>query len=427
MSIKNLFVLLVVLVSVFLLSGTVVALNKSDISLQYVEVNDVSFTSANPKTVEKANELEVLVVFNSYVDSPNFQIQAALFGADLKTPINDISEVFTVKAGNNYDKKFNLKLPLKMDAGRYDLRIYITDRTGSSIEYLFPLDIVTKRHAIEIRDIITSPENEVGAGKSLLVSVRVKNRGEKSEEDIKVKASIPELGISASDIIDELDSEGGDDDSATSEELFLRIPDNAKTGDYTVKIEVEFDNGDDKISKTTNIRVRGKESDDVSAPSTDKVEAKTVITVGPEAQDVSIGGSGVYALTITNLGSEARSYTIDVSGANWGAFKVSPSNVVVINKGESKALTISVEPKETASAGEQSFAVTVKSGDSLLKQVLLKANLVGKVSAAKDFSLRNTVEIGLIVLVVLLVIVALIIGFSKLKGDDEKPKEETYY
>jgi len=44
---------------------------------------------------------------------------------------------------------------------------------------------------------------------------------------------------------------------------------------------------------------------------------------------------------------------------------------------------------------------------------------------ANDFNLRNGLEIALIVLVVLLVIIGLIVGFSRLKKDDEE--EQTYY
>jgi len=69
---------------------------------------------------------------------------------------------------------------------------------------------------------------------------------------VKVVVSIPDLGVSASDFIDELEAEGDDnDDQATTEEMFLRIPDNAETGEYTVRIEVYFDDMDKKNVKET--------------------------------------------------------------------------------------------------------------------------------------------------------------------------------
>lgn len=429
MGIKNIILLLSAIMLIVLFSGTALALNSSDITNIKVEANDVELSTTSPKSLEKTDEIDVLVVFDSNVNTSNLQVEVVLRGADLRDPVEDITEVFDVRSGNRYDKRLELKLPIKLEQGRYDLKVRFDDRTGSSLERAYPLDVGSFRHSIEIKDIVTNPEDEVDAGRALLVSVRVKNRGESKEEDIKIKASIPVLGISASDFIDELDKEGGDDDSATSEEMFLRIPNNAKTGDYSLKVEVEFKDGEKSVTRTTTIKVKGEEAVTVPTVPTEKPEAKTVIAIGPESQDVSRGGSAIYALTITNLAQESRSFTIDVNSANWAVFKVSPSNVIVINKGESKALTVQVNPKDTAPLGEQMFAVTVKSGDAVLKQVALKANIIGReVTPSTWDNVKRSIEIGLVILVVVLVILALVIGFSKLRGEEEKPKEEqTYY
>lgn len=431
MGIKNIILLLSAILLVVLFSGMVSALNSSDITNVKVEVNDVELSTSSPKSVEKADEFDVLIVFDSNVNTSNLQIEAVLRGADLRDPVEGITDVFDVKSGNRYDKKLKLDLPVKLDQGRYDLKVRFDDRTGAGFERTYPLDIGSLRHSIEIKDIVTNPEDEVSAGRALLVSARIKNRGESKEEDIKVKASISALGISASDFIDELDKEGGDDDSATSEEMFLRIPNNAKSGDYTLKIEVEFKDGEKSTSRTKTIKVRGEEEVAVTTPTSpaEKPEAKTIIAIGPESQDITRGGSAVYSLTITNLAQESRSYTIDVDGANWGTFRVTPSNVVVVNKGDSKSLIIQANPKDTAPLGEQIFAVTVKSGDSVLKQVPLKANIVGREVVPSPWEkAKRGIEIGMVILVILLVILALVIGFSKLRGDEEKPKEEqTYY
>ncbi len=427
MSIKNIMLLLSTIVLAVLVAGSAFALSSSDITIVSVEANDVGLSLSSPKTVEKADELEVLVVFDSNVNSSNFQVEAVLRGADLKNPVEDISEVFDVKSGNRYDKKLILALPLKMEQGRYDLKIRFDDRTGNSIEKTYPLDIGTDRHSIEIRDVVTDPEGEINSGRTLAVSVRLKNRGKTNEEDLKIKVSIPELGVSASDFIDVLDKEDGDDDSATSEFLYLRIPESAKTGDYTVKTVVEYDDGDRSISKSSEIRVIGKPAEDVADYDTTPKEQKPLVTVGPESQPVQKGASAFYTLSITNFGQEARSFTVDVDGATWAGFKVSPSSVVVVNNGETKSLSIEVTPKDSAPTGEQAFAVTIKSGETVQKQILLKANVLGGATGTDGSSLKRSLEIGLVVLIVLLVILALFIGFSKLRGDEEKPKEEGYY
>ncbi len=428
---KKIFGLLTIMLIFGVLAVSVNALTASDVDIKSVEVNDVELDATTPKEVEKSDELDVLVVFDyNGTDDAEFQVEAVLRGYDHSDLIEDISDVFTAKPGNRYDKRLTLKLPSRMEAGRYDLKIRFDARMGATVEMNYPLDISSKRHTLEIRDVVLNPENEVRAGHGLISNVRVKNRGAKIEEDIKVKVSIPTLGISASAYIDELDSECDDsdddcDDSATSEDLYMRIPDSAETGDYTVKVEVEYDDGDETATKTTSIRVLGQ--DGVVAPAE---SAKTIITIGPETQNVAQGATVVYPVTITNAGNSARTYTVNVDGADWATFQVSPSNVVVLNAGESKAVYAYVTASKTAAAGEQMFSVTVISGSETLKQVPLKANVAAQATTTLGWSkVKKALEIGLVVLVVLLVILGLIIGFNKLKGSEEETKEEgqTYY
>ena len=82
-----------------------------------------------------------------------------------------------------------------------------------------------------------------------------------------------------------------------------------------------------------------------------------------------------------------------------------------------------------APVGEQMFAVTVKSNEKILKQVVLKANVAAQPTVTGFGNLKKALEIGLVFLVVLLVILGLIIGFNKLRGSEEEGKEEsgTYY
>ena len=52
---------------------------------------------------------------------------------------------------------------------------------------------------------------------------------------------------------------------------------------------------------------------------------------------------------------------------------MSPSNVVVLGPNEAKAVYVYVSANEDATAGEQLFALKVKSGDDTLKEITLKA------------------------------------------------------
>lgn len=411
-----------------------------DVTVSSVEVNDVELEGiSGPKNLEKTDELEILVVFSINKSIDNVQIEAELTGYDNsdRDKVTETTDTFDVTAGDVYDKRLDLQLPIRFDQGRYSLKIRFETPLGTLTKpYL--VDINTQDHLIEIRDITLSPENDVKTGRALLVTARIKNRGESEEEDIKVKASVPALGISASDYLDQLDPEdctGSDcDDSTTSEELYMRIPDCAEPGEYTVRVCVEYDDGDEEECDTTKINVVSGDVCNVPTPiETVATTGKTIITIGPETQDIAVAGSGMYPVTIANQGAESKIYSISVDSADWAEFAVNPSSVLVVGSGESKAAYVNVQSKAGVS-GLQVFSVTIKSGESVLKQVPLRANVVGsgvKATASLNLgSAKKALEIGLVILVVLLVILGLIIGFNKLKGDNEdedEGDEKTYY
>ncbi|MDP7180633.1 MAG: hypothetical protein QF824_05160, partial [Candidatus Woesearchaeota archaeon] len=407
-----------------------------------VEVNDVRLNqNVDRKNIEKTDELDVLVTLQFLRKAAATSNPASLGGVVVEATltsdghnndrISEVSKEFTAKMGDIYDERFDLELPARMEQGVYSLKIRVDTNTNSKT-YFYKLRIDATDHLLEVRDIILSPENTVKAGRTLLVSARVKNRGENDEEDVKVKASIPELGVSASDFIDEVDKEDCTsddcDDSITSGTLYLRIPEDAETGDYDVVVEVTFEDGDSEITETETIHVLGVEGQEVIGSDS----GKTIISIGPETQDVTKGVAALYPVTLTNTGKSSITYVVDVDGADWGTFQVSPSNVVVLDAGESKSVYVYATASEGATAGEQMFSVSVTSGDKVLEQVPLKANVGESASAGSSAwsKVKRALEIGLIVLVVLLVILGLIIGFNKLKGDDEdqeKDDGQTYY
>jgi len=424
-------ILILVLVGILACTFASATIDVSDV---IVEVEDIKVYDGglwDVSGLEKDGTINVEVKFTANTDM-EIEVEAELSGDGKKDKVSDITDEFTVHAGTTYIKKLELELPQRMDQDReYQLRVTISDRYDY-VTVTGKLDIASADHAIQIRDVVLSPENEVKAGRALLATVRIKNRGTQEEEDIKVKASVPALGISASDYIDELDEEGCDeedcDDSTTSEELYMRIPDCAEPGEYTVRVCVEFDDGDEEECVTTKMNVVESDTCTVSAAPSAST-GKTIITIGPETQDVAKGGSAMYPVTIANEGAESKVYTISVDSADWADFSVTPSNVLVVGAGESKAAFVSVTAKPTA-MGLQVFSVTIKSGESVLKQVPLRANIAGGATATSNLGrVKKALEVGLVVLVVLLVILGLIIGFNKLKGSEEEEtgEEKTYY
>jgi hypothetical protein len=386
------------------------------------------------RAIDRDNEFEVKVEVKSTSDVDNAQVEVYLRGYDSSDLVQDISDVFDMKANRTYVKKFMLKFPYRLDKDQYKLRVRVEDRDGDSTTENYEIAIESERHSMKIKDVVFSPSDSVIAGRSLLTTVRLENTGMTDpEEGVKVSVMIPELGIGAADYIDEID----EDDSVTSEELYLRVPSCVKGGTYDAVVKVEFDDGSKSESVTKNIVVLEDEACKKAVDEKPTVQPpKTIITVGPSTQDVTQGQGGViYPLTISNAGGEAKTYVITADGyADWADISVSPANIVVLQPGEAKAIYAYISAKETAAVGEHMFTLKVTSGSETLKEFALKANVVaGKTVPASTDSWSNVkriLEIGLVVLVVLLVILGLIIGFSRLKGSErgeEEGKSETYY
>jgi len=112
------------------------------------------------------------------------------------------------------------------------------------------------------------------AGTALLASVRVENKGEKDEDDVRVKVSIPSLGVSATEYIEQIDGE----DEEETEEMYLRLPKCAKPGVYDVEVDVEYNEGRDSVHGKQQINV-------YEDPACNKVEKETAtVVVAPPVQ-----------------------------------------------------------------------------------------------------------------------------------------------
>ena len=250
------------LLAVFIIGVLMSSMAFAAITVDFVKVNGDEVTESATNfilDVDRGDDLDVKVRLKSNVDLNDLQIEAVLRGVDSRETVDDITDTFDMKTNVSYTKTLSLPLIDKIDQDKYKLRIRISDRDSNTTEKTYELDIGTERHDVLVKDVVLSPSTEVKAGRALLATVRINNRGEKDEDGVKVVVSIPDLGVSAADFIDELEAENNDDDQATTEEMFLRIPDDAETGEYEVVVDVFFDDLDKKNSYITSIFVLGED------------------------------------------------------------------------------------------------------------------------------------------------------------------------
>ncbi len=416
---------------VFALVATAAFADTSDLEWKSIEVNgnDVEFsedgTADEIIAVEEGETLEVEIGLSALADVEDVQVEIEISGYEYDDYQNleDESHLFDMQDGTTKYVDLEVELPVQLDKDEYYLRIRVTDKNSITLEQIVRLSVEPSRNGVEIADVVLSPGSSVEAGRSLLATVELQNFGDNDEEDVKITISVDELGISASDYIDVLET---NDDSEsvsyeTTEELFLSIPDCAAAGVYSLDVTVEYDEYESTTESYSLTVTEGDyctEGDD---------EERLVIAVGPESQTVDAGSQAVYAIALSNEGTSSESYTLSVSVGSSDLSSSLSESLVVLDASESGVVYAYVSAAEDANEGSYPVTILVANDGKTIETISLTLAVDANedVASEEGVSLRNGLEIALIVLVVLLVIVGLIIGFSRLRGNEDE--EQTYY
>jgi len=382
-----------------------------------VEVNGIEVDQWETVKLERGGDVEVKVFFESDRDMDDARVKAWIGGYEYED-VEDRSDIMDIEAYLKDKAVLNFELPDDMDASEvYSLNIEIYNKYDS-FDYQYDVKIEEVRHKLNIIDVLFRPSSRVKAGSAFFGNVRVENLGDKKEEDIRVVMSIPDLGVSQVTYIDELaaheiDNED-EEDSASSDDLYLQIPVDANSGLYEVKAEVFYDKGHSKVTESSTIEVIGVFGSELAE--------KTLVSVGSDSADVPQGGESTYRLSIANMDDETHVYSAQVEGEKlWGGSRVEPPLVSVV-KDSTGEILINVRADENAAAGKHMFTAKVLSGNMIVAEKTLFANVVE--SAGSYDGLKKALVIGFSVLVILLVILGLIIAFNKMREEDEEEPGE---
>jgi hypothetical protein len=278
--------LLLVMSAVFVAADNVVP-----VQIEGLEIDDIDIEpfGVNILDLERDDEFELEFKLESPEDADDVEIRAFISGYEYSDvePVGDRIGPFDFDANVTYIRKMNLALPEDLDVDDYKLRVIVSNRNGGHESYEYDLQVNTKRHDVRIEDAVLSP-NSVKAGQAFLATVRLENKGQKDEDDVRVTVSVPALGISDVDYIDEI--ENGDEEEET-EELFLRVPKCAEAGVYDVTIEAQYNDRRSSTMETTQITVL--EDGACSVPEVVVVEEPQVST--PVVEETSDASSKVRA------------------------------------------------------------------------------------------------------------------------------------
>ena len=241
------------LISAFLLLVMVSAVNAAPlpVTVNSVEIDDQVMTlgSTNRLDIERDHPFEVKVVTTATAALSNVEIEAFVSGYEYNDVerVLDATPLFDMNANTTYTKRLSLVLPADAQADNYKLRLVIADRNNDAIIQNYELHLGAQRHLLRVDDVnlfSAGHGNQVVSGDPLLANVRVKNLGDRTEDDVKVRVSLPELGVMGTKYIDSIRS----DKSEETGNLYLKLPKCAEPGDYPVAVEVSYDNGKRVVS-----------------------------------------------------------------------------------------------------------------------------------------------------------------------------------
>ncbi len=431
MKTKVLAVLFVVFATLF---ASMLVVNAANFTINKVRVNNVDM-AGKTLNVERDEQLMVEVELTCATQSDDARVRAEINGYEFGN-VEDLSSIFECNPNRTYKKTLNVHVPYDLDASQaYTLRVETFDRKDQT-ELSVNLVIEEQRNNVGVFDVITNPSANVKAGTPVFVTVRVENLGQRKQDNVKVTASIPELGVTATGYLnDDLITEQQEQsqtfrdenaDQSQSMTLLLRIPDDAATGNYNINVVSEFNRGHDFVTATKPIFVQG-------AGKTAK-QAELLVTVDSSTKDVSGSQETTYKVMFANVGEEKGLYSIEVDGADsWGYARVEPGFLTLMGASTGEAM-INVKAKADAQPGSYTFVARVMQGSTVVKEISLHANVMGTqpvTGSTGNVDLRMVLAAIFVILVVVLIVLAVVLAARKSGRKPEEmgqqPATTTYY
>ena len=409
--------------------------NNTNTTAQYltvssVKINGDTFNNGDRLRVNRGDKLQIRVgVKAGSIDVKDAEIEASINGYRYskyeRDMVTDYSSTFDLGPSESDYFTLNLQVPTDIQENDALLRLRVVDRNNPAIEYTYQIVIygTNRDNAVQIQDYFISPSDTIDAGRALSFKLKVKNYGDTDLDDISVEVAIPELSLNTFETLNTLNAQ----DTKSFEALLLRIPSDAKPGQYNVVATVHFDKYE-STTQTKQITVKGAPT----TPTTPGVSGKTVVTM-PDSIEVSKGTTGaVYPIMVENKANTAKTYVVSVTGIDaWGTGTLQPSSVVLVGPGESKTVYLNLVAKDDAATGDKVFQVGIKSGSEATTTNVVAKLKDASSTPASSSDVKNVLEWALIILVVILIILGLIVLVAKLrKGDKEEGDDEeaqTYY
>jgi len=301
-------------------------------------------------------------------DVEDIIVEIILFDLDDGDELDDFeSDSFDLDHGedeNDLDE-FELEIPDDVEAGN-DIRVYavVYEDGNKDVNCRFEseeIDVKRRKHDVTVEKVTLLP-SAVDPGDSVSVRVKVQNVGSRDEDDVTVNVKNSALSLDGTSNQFDLDKYGRSDDEHSVTFDFV-VPDDVKTGTYSLEISVYDDSDDiyDSGSEFVDLIVSGTGTGTQEPSGGDSVVTLSILSFEGE---VVPGDSISVPVKLVNTGESTATYTIEVMNADEWAEAVSPKTVT-LRPGQETTDYVYIMSKEDAE-GKRSATVSVKSGTEVL-------------------------------------------------------------
>ncbi|MCA9495620.1 MAG: hypothetical protein KC589_01655 [Nanoarchaeota archaeon] len=368
-----------------------------DLIFDSVRVDGVEVSTLSDLQVMNGDSLRISLLFSALGNFDDSRIMVSLDGYE-HSPIVGTTEIFSVVEGKQYQKSIMVNLPSDMVTQKnYKLRIYGANDLSGLTYKEFEVYIDTERHRIDVLDIVMTPSSGVEPGQNLIASVRMKNRGQKSQDSVKVIVSIDELGISESSYVSNLNT----NEVATSDDMLLYVPESASAKSYPVKVTLAYNDGYTQTSESFSMNVLSPKL----------VEEQNLLVSMDNNIELKAGEENTFEIVIANPNDESKPISIASLDAAWADVEVSPS-LAMVKGGDSKTFTVKIMPKEAIS-GEKDLVLTVKEGSKVVSDLKVSTYVE---PAEEELNLINII-LAVLLIIAIIILLSLVITIAKRRND----------
>jgi hypothetical protein len=377
-----------------------------------VRANSIELFNNDVLQVMNGETLTIELRFTALENFDDARLKAEIDGYEHST-ILDTTEIFSVIEGKTYVKTIQINLPDDMRSEKdYKLRIYGGNDLSGFTYKDYTVYVDTQRHRVDVIDMVMTPSSGVEPGQNIIANARIQNRGQKSQDSVKVDLTIPELNIVESSYVSNLNSQS----VVTSEDMLLFVPESAQAGQYEAFVVLTYDNGYTQSQEEFTLNVL--------SPRT--VEDKNLLVSYKENIELTADKESTFQIVVANPNDESKPISLVAVEDTWADVEITPS-LSMIQSGDSKEFTVKITPK-SAIEGEKSLGIVVKEGSKTITELTVDTYVEGSQDQKIDW-----VNIALAVLLVIAIIIllSLVISIAKRKGEksteDDYSSTEEYY